>query len=142
MNRAMIRTSVIAAVTAPLLLLSAGIASAAPTVTVEGNKDLTIVVTPQADENGLRECSFKIYDEADKRVAKEEASYKKGAPVEDITFGPYAAGTYTVNWECKDNNKSKFSDTVVVKLGGSASVSSVDDVLAPLRGFLAGLSSS
>ncbi|MCY4669756.1 MULTISPECIES: hypothetical protein [unclassified Rhodococcus (in: high G+C Gram-positive bacteria)] len=142
MNRTLFRASVVSALAAPVVLLSSGIAAAAPTVGVVGNDDLTITVTPTADSNGLRECEFKIYDSSETRVAKKEAKYKDGAAVESITFGPYAAGLYSVSWECKDNNKTKFENTVSVRVGETSVVSSVEDLLGPLRALLGGLSLS
>ena len=156
MKKLVVRASAFSALAVPAILLGVGTAAAAPSVSIAVNSDQTITVTPAADEKGLRECEFKVENADGKKVAKKEFDYRKGDPIEPVTFGPFDPGTYTVESECKDLDKNKFKDKREVTIsedtgepgtgepgtgepgtGGGTGSSDFD-----LLGFLAGLSQS
>ena len=116
MVRSMLRGGAIAAFAVPVVLLSSGVASAAPTVSVVGNADLTITVTPVPDSKGLRECKFEVKNSADKKSGEYKGKYKDGDPIVPVVFGPLPADTYKVKWECEDGDKKEFKETVTVTL--------------------------
>ncbi|MGC0363524.1 hypothetical protein ABH922_001508 [Rhodococcus sp. 27YEA15] len=103
MTRIAVRTAVLAGITTPLLFLAPALASAETTFAVTANNtDRTVTVTPTEDENGLKECEFKLRNAADKTVEEKKVKYvKDGIAVGALTFAPVAYGEYTVKIECE-----------------------------------------
>lgn len=117
MKHTAIRTAALAGLTVPLLLLAPALASADPVVTVTANPDLTITVSPVADENGLKECEFKIKNAADKTVDEKKIKYvKEGIDVGPLSFGPLAVGDYVVKSECETIPGKKFKTNIPVSV--------------------------